>query len=222
MNIVDLISQYRTEANDSAIPPFLADSVVVGYYNEAVDEACRRRGLIFDNTTAAVCDIAVTSASAVYALHTAITTVNAAYLVDTGGNITYLSIQERDSLDTYRPTWREEDGAPDTLIVDELSVQIVPPPVESYTLKLEVHRVPLVTMGTTGTPTPTPEIALSHHRYLYHWVLYRAYGKPDSDMYDSGESEKHEARFTRYFGKKPTADRKRSTRANRPHRNKVW
>jgi len=231
MNIVELLAQYREESRDDNDPPFVSDTAVVGLFNEAEKEACRRKKMLFDATTTAVCQIAVTSATATYTLHTAIEYVTKAYLVDSAGVITYLTILCRDELDRINQLWREDTDNPSILVVDEKTCQIVPPPLQNYTMKLEVYRTPLVAMFLPVDPVPIPapdplislpEIAERHHDKLYHWVLYRAFNKPDADMYSPDSARTHEAAFSRYFGRAIPSDRRRNGRVNTPHKNKVW
>jgi len=203
----------------------------VGFYNDAESEACRRMKLIFDKTTADVCEIAVDDSTATYLIHSAITRIMKAYLVDTAGELIYLGILSRDELDRISPNWREDTGDPRYLVIDETSVEIVPAPTVDYTLKLEVYRTPLEEMFYPLDPVPdpapdplivSPEIAPAHHRYLLHWALHRAYSRRDVAKADPGEAEKHERKFGRYFGFRSTADRGRKARTDRPHTNKVW
>jgi hypothetical protein len=231
MNIVELLAQYRFESSDTVVPLRASDLEVVSLFNDAEYEACRRKVLIFDATTADICEIAVTDASATYPLHSSIVAVLTAYLEDADGVITYLSNVTRDQLDNDDSTWRETTGEPAYIIVDESSLQLSPPPLVDYTLKMEVQRTPLTAMFLPVDPVPTPapypliespEIATAHHRYLALWVHKGVLSKPNPDFADPVLAALYEKKFDNYFGKRPDVDRLRSQRANRPHHNKVW
>lgn len=229
MNIVELVALYRWKSHDSAIPYFVSDAHVVDLFNNAESESCRRRDLLFDDSTAAVCHIAVTDATSTYALHSKVKKITKAYLEDAEGVKTYLEILSRDELDSKHPGWRDDTSPPYALIVDDQSVRIVPAVDDDYTLKFELYRLPISAMFYPVSPVPvpapdplieSPEIDASHHPYLLHWVLHEVYAIPDNDMYDLELSEHHLKKFSRYFGIRTTVDRGRDAR--RPQRNKVW
>lgn len=48
--------------------------------------------------------------------------------------------------------------------------------------------------------TAEPEIHSRFHQDLRHWIMKRAYEKPDSDTEDRGRAAEAEARFTAAFG----------------------
>src|SRR5574340_1076952 len=72
MKLAGLIREYRREADDNAIPPFVADADLMDFANEAEEEACRRAQLLRDSTTAAVCTVVVTAGDPVITLHASI------------------------------------------------------------------------------------------------------------------------------------------------------
>jgi len=231
MNIVELEAQFRSDTGDDTVPYLWSSAVVLGLHNEAENEACRRKDLIFDNSTTAVCQISVTSSTAIYSLHAKVKKVTWASLTDTDGIKTTLAVMTRDALEERYPGWRDSTDIPYALIVDDNKVQIVPAPAASYTLNFEVYRLPLVAMFLPEAPVPTPppdplvvspEIAEPHHFYLGYWAKHLAYSRRDRDEYDAAEAVKNEARFSRYFGPRATVDMGRSLRVNTPRCNKVW
>ena len=223
MTITELIAQYRRESGDETLDYKTSDATLLILFNKAIDEACTRTPLLFDATTASVCEIAVTAvAGATYSTNESIVTINKAYL-DLDGDITPLKVVDRDLLDFTWAQWREEEpGEPKYLVVDETSVQLVPAPEENYTMHLEVQRTPLSTEQLTLSPVNSPVIAKTHHWYLHHWVLQTVYGQDDADRISIEKANKHERHFNAYFGFPVGCDRKRSTRRNIPHRNKPW
>lgn len=240
MKTSELIAQYRWESGDDVAPYLNSDTDIVRLFNEATDQACSRKPLILDSTTASVCELSVVADTATYALHEKVVKVNKAYLVDENDAHIDLDILDRFELDRIKPTWREDAAdEPKYIIVDEKSITLVPTPAATYTGKLEVQRLPLdeedhyerltvpVAADPEATPPveasdPSPVIAAGHHDHLVHWVLARVYRKDDADQYAPGKADAHEAMFNRYFGLPPTSDRLRSGMTNRPHRNKVW
>lgn len=226
MKASDLIAQYRREAKDSATQQLNSDSEVIDLFNEAIDEACIRKRLLFDATTEAICSVPVLVDTATYALHESIVTPTKAYLIDSGGEHLDLTIIDRFELDRIRPGWRDDDaGEPKYLLLDEKNVQLVPAPSAAYTLKMEVYRVPIATEKLTvpaGEVDVAPVIATGHHRHLVHYVLAWVYVHDDAELWAPVKASRHEGYFNRYFGLPATADRLRSGMTNRPHRNKTW
>jgi len=218
----DLIAQYRRESRDSASPYFTSDTELVGLFNDAVSEATQRKNLLFDASTAAVCQIAVTALlGSTYAINSAINNIAKAYLIDASGLYTYLTITSREKLDDINPTWREDTGIPGYIIVEEGNVTITPAPLVSYTMKLEVYRSPLSTELLVTTADTSPVIALSHHRKLYHWPMYIVHGtQDDEDTYNPERASRNLREFEKYFGFSPGSGRKRDTRL--PQVNKLW
>lgn len=221
MTITELIAKFRAETGDTVEPYLWDDEVVTSAFNEAVDEAAIRADLIFDTTTASVCEIALAEGGKAYSLDPSVLRVFSAYTLESGV-VNHLTNIDRFELDRIDSQWRAaESGIPSHVIVDNTSIQIHPPPDADRTLYLEVFRLPLDTEKMTEY-NGSPVIALAHHRQLYHWALNVAYGKRDVSMFDPDRAKKHEAEFTDYFGPRPDADLKRKQMTNRPHRNKPW
>jgi hypothetical protein len=55
-----------------------------------------------------------------------------------------------------------------------------------------------------------------------HWALHRAYGIQDADTFDKDRSDKAEKQFTDYFGPRPDADLRRSTRTDEVQHNQAF
>src|SRR6266404_4709307 len=62
MQLIDLITLFRTEAGDETEPFLWSPDEVIEFANDAQDEACRRARLLVDSSTAGICSIAVTAA----------------------------------------------------------------------------------------------------------------------------------------------------------------
>jgi hypothetical protein len=156
MTLADLIATFRGDTTDTDAQKYLwPDADVVRWLNEAEREAAIRRHLIYDDSTADVCSIAVTSASATYPLNATVIEVMHARLVDAASLTNDLMIiQGRQWLEEIRPDWRGESaGLPLVLVHDDSSIRLIPAPSASYTLALEVHRLPLSDMALTAAVT---------------------------------------------------------------------
>lgn len=227
MNVTELIARFRLESGDDETPYTWTDTEVLTWLNEAIDESCTRMPLIFDATTEAVCEIDVTADTATYDTHESIVRILKAYIVTDSDEYLYLEIVSRDEMDNDNPTWREDESSePEYLIVDEQSVTIHPPPEEDGVLYLEVSRTPLSTEQLSipvGEETPgTPAIAKPHHKHLVEWVKHCALSIEDTDKYSPAKAESCRAKFDKYFGFQPNADRRRKWRENRPKVNRLW
>jgi len=203
MDLDALVAQFRFESKDDTAFYRSSDELVISLFNDAEDEACRRKPYLYDTTTAACCAVAVTAGEGTYDLSSLVVGVHKARLEDVDGNITYLEILSRDELDRIDPDWRESADDPSFLIIDGPTMQITPVPQGAYTLMLEVQRTPLEPMASG---TDSPEIATGHHRFLVLWVHHRVLSRPDPDYGNFELSELYMKRFENYFGKEQSAD----------------
>ena len=221
MTLAELIAAFRTDADDLVANPYLwSDAELTRWANEAEQEAALRAKLLFDASTTAVCQIAVLAGTTSYALHAKVHDVEHARTIDSGGTVTRLTLTDRIELERVRPDWRYETREPRALIRYDGRIELDCIPDANYTLKLEVHRLPLLDMAIDAD---IPEIAPIHHRHLVKWMLHRAYERPDSETRDPDKSERAEKEFTKVFGRRPDADLRRAQQANRPQFNKaVW
>jgi hypothetical protein len=221
MTLAELIASFRTDADDLVANPYLwTDVELTRWANEAEQEAALRAKLLFDAATTAVCQINIVAGTTSYPLHAKVHDVEHARTIDSGGKVTKLTITDRIELERVRPDWRYETRAPRALIRYDGRIEVDCIPDADYTLRMEVHRLPLVDLVANGD---IPEIAPIHHRHLVKWMLHRAYERPDSETRDPDKSARAEKEFTKVFGRRPDADLRRAQQANRPHFNKaVW
>lgn len=221
MTLDELIVLFGVEVQDLVEPYLFDEEDRINLLDEAVKEACLRKNLLFDDTTASICEVAVVASTNQYDIAEEINRITRAYVV-VGTEYHYLDLVSRDELDRIRPRWREDSvDDPKYLVVDEKTVRLVPPPSTDGTLKLEVYRVPLETEYMAHT-LEEPVIAETHQHWLIFWAAYRALNRPDADYYAPEEAARCLAQFEDYFGARPDADRLRESRENRPHRNKLW
>ena len=217
MNGSALLAEFRDLSQDTVEPYLWDDAFVLGKLNEAEREAADRARLLFDETTEAIVDIAVTAGTATYATSPLIIDiVRAFWVVD--GESSPLHLYDRHELDRLRYDWRTERDTPTGLVWDGARVTLNRVPAVDGTIHLEVHRLPAASF-TTST---SPEIPSVHHQELVSWALFRAFSVPDADGANPALADKYLVRFERYFGRKRGANLRRSQRANKPHVNKAW
>lgn len=220
MNLSQLITSFRTDADDAARPYLWSDDEVIGWLNEAEEEAAIRSKLIFESVRPEICQIDVSIAAGnVYKLHDAVSEIIYASLTDVSGNVTQLGIKDRFELSRLKPDWRTTTEKPQYLVHHDKNIELGCIVDASYTIKLEVHRLPLKCLAKESD---TPEINRVHHKMLVQWALHRAYEKPDAETLNPAKSQTAEAKFTEYFGERPNADMRKAENANRPHVNKAY
>jgi hypothetical protein len=199
----------------------VAPAVLERFFAEAEDEAAVRARLIHDLSS-----VTVTAGTAVYpiALYE-LTSIG--ILVDGASTRTTLSLVSAEYLDGPSPLpwskypsvvtpdpfaqdWRESTGTPTLAIQTDTGVRLVPTPDAGGTLHLEGYRIPLGAVGRD------PEINQIHHRHLIQWALYRVFSIPGMDQTDPVKAATALKEFERYFGPRPDADVRRSTRYDPP------
>lgn len=216
MTLEELIARFRADADDAIEPYLFSPDEVTAWLNEAQDEAALRARLIFEDTEASVCQIDVLADVATYATHATLFEITKATYTPTDGDAIDLYITDRVQLDRERPDWRSSTEEPFGLIQDDTKVRIVPPPSTTGLLKVEGYRLPLTQMSSDGD---TPEVSQIHHRHLVYWALHCAFSKPDSETVDKDKAAVAEAVFIRNFGRRPDAETRKETQANRPQHN---
>ena len=220
MNLEQLIQQFRVDADDLVQPYLWPDDWVAPWLTEAVSEAAVRGRLIYEAANAAVSQIAVSASAATHELHKSLfELVHLRFQATGAATSSVLPIKAREELDRIRPGWRDETGTPRYAVQDDTRITLVPRPEVAGTLHVEGYRVPLKALEND---TDKPEIHEAHHRHLVHWALHRAFTKPDSETIDPTRAATAEAAFTRYFGPRPDADLRRSTRHDEVQTNKAF
>ena len=221
MNLAELITQFRSDADDAVLPYLFDGADVTRWLNEAQDEAAVRARLIYEDSNPDICRIAVTAGTATYGLRPSVTEIALAWFVATGGTKRQpLTLIDRIELDRIRPDWRERIEAPEFVIQDDTSIRLGCIPEADGTIQLECYRLPSAAMEDDDD---APEIHRAHHPHLVNWALSRAYGRPNTETHDAERGAKALAAFTAVFGLRPDADMRRSSWNNQPQHNKaVW
>ena len=212
MNLEQLIQQFRIDADDLVPNPYLWEGEwIAAWLTEAQSQAAIRGRLLFEASDPAICEIPVTAGVATYPLHRTLYELEHLRFKAAGaGNSERVRLKTREELDRIRPGWRDRsDSQPCFAIQDDTRITLVDRPSVAGTLYVEGYRLPLRALVNDNDK---PEINEAHHRHLVRWALHRAFSKPDADAYDAARAAKEEAAFTAYFGPRPDADLRRSTR----------
>lgn len=220
MTLAQLIAQFRTDARDGVAPYLFSDASVTIWLNEAENEAAIRARLLHESDSSTICEIAVTAGQSGYPLNPLL------YEIDHIGFIKSettdrqpVKLISREELDQVEPGWRDKISDVRYAIQADTSIRLAFTPKAGGTLKLEGFRLPLHPLAVT---TDTPEISAAHHRHLVDWALFRAFSVPDAETLDATKAASAESRFSAYFGIKPNADLRRSTRQDVQHHNPTF
>lgn len=225
MTLADLVADFWVLADDvNSQDPVVSPDTLARFFAEAEDEAAVRARLIHD-----LGSVAVTAGTAVYPLAFYELT-HLAFMVDgastsTRTPLTLVSVEYLDGpsrlpwLPPWPPScytpapeqdWRDATGTPTLAIQTDTALRLVPTPDAGGTLHLEGYRLPLGPVGRD------PEINPIHHRHLIQWALYRVFQIPGMDETDPTRAATALKEFERYFGQRPDADVRRSTRYDPP------
>lgn len=209
MRLDALISAFRVEADDVALPQLWSDADVISFLNEAQKEACIRARLLMASST-----ITLVVAQANYRLAANVIDVLVARLPNTNTALcreSELSLQ--DKFYSGKPSGYSVEGDPsgDGALGRELWLDYLPAVVDTLTLRC--HTLP------TAMVTPTtdyPQIGPEHHRPMIDWALHLAFRKRDSDTQDLARADRYEARFTASFGMRQSANVRRKQQRHAP------
>ncbi|RGD90566.1 hypothetical protein [Acinetobacter sp. SWAC57] len=217
MQLSDLISRFRTLANDKVEPYFIDDASVIDWLNDAVSEACIRGRLLHESQNEEVCKITLTTGVANYALHESLYELSRIWFEPGDGTRGhYLALMSAENMDQrYKcDNWKLMRGVPQFAIQDDTGIRLVPIPSIDGEVQLEGYRVPL---SALKNDTDIPEINSIHHVHLVQWALHQAFNVPDAEFFDPNRSAQAEQVFTDYFGIRSDSDLRRITREDIPH-----
>lgn len=201
MKLRDLIDLFRLDVDDEADPRLWSDEEAIEYANDAQNEAARRSRLLLDSSTTAIVNIAVTNATAMYALDPRVLFVRKMRFA----NKLPLRRMNMQDMERCNPFWQDaQPSEPMYFVTDVETGKIVlsPPPSESGTLLMTVVRDPLAEMNDMDDE---PEINARHHRSLRFWMAHRAYQKQDAEANDPKKAAESLFMFEQEFGKKSAA-----------------
>src|SRR5690606_10855274 len=127
--LAQLIAQFRRYADDRLEPPLFADEDIIGWLNEAQDEAAIRARLLHESSNPAQCQIAVAAGEAVYTLHPALYELTyTAFARDGDSRRLHIELVSTEFLDSKDPDWRTREGDPGYAIQDDTTLRLAPKP----------------------------------------------------------------------------------------------
>lgn len=204
MTLGDLITAFRTEADDTAQPHRWLLPELARHASEAQEEAAARSRCLLDATTPEVVKYAVKASDPWVTLHTSIIRIEHAQLetpVDGAApRIELLDREMRYDMDRRDPHWRESVGGGVCRYVPDLStgkIRLYRVPTYDATLRLEVARMPLCDLKHEKDRIEIPH---PYAKDLVHWMLWRAFGNRDADVYDVERADRALAIFEGVFG----------------------
>jgi len=191
MNLRELIKEFRRVTDDLAEPYFWTDPEIIGYANQAEQEACRRALLLSDTAK-----IKVRANNPIVALIEGTILVRRVRLIAAARNLRLLSWRR---VEEKTPNWEDQTGAPFVGIPDWISgaIRLHPVPIAEDTAAMNFYRLPNADMASGSD---CPEIDVKHHFALVDHMLELGYGKHDADCFDPNAAAFHAGKFTAVFG----------------------
>lgn len=214
MNVAEFIAEFRSRTEDIGPQYLWSDSEIVGYLNDALNEACERALLLEDHTSASCCQITLVDGQDSYNLHGSVLQVKR--VTYDGCPLDVTSVEAEDDSDTR---WEIRTGQPRRFIENRSSIRLVPTPGADQAgdvVKLTVYRRELEPRTFTGDTSGVPEVPERYHHRLLDWMLYRGYSKPDAETIDKVAAADHSDMFDRSFGPRESANVQRKRRDRRP------
>jgi len=210
MNVGQFIERFRSERQDMAQPYLYTDAEIVGWLNDAIDEACQRAHILED-ATSAFTSFNVTAGTLSTALPDYVLKV--IRLTADGRRIDETSIAE---LDEKNPRWESQEGETQGFIYGrDNTLRLYPTPTKTVAVKLRVSRLPMDMLSadveTEDIPVPRP-----WHAKLFNWVYRCAFMKNDVETQDTNKAADFEARFIQDFGVRENANVERKHRDKAP------
>lgn len=221
--INELLSTVRSDLDDpldesnSDVDCRWKTATLIDYMDRAQREACIRSELLIDKTTASICILNLKVGQRDYPLDKRILWIKSARI--SGQRY---PLEHRTSAELYErdPNWHTRQGMSESFITDEEEyvLTLSREPLADTTLGLTVQREPKNTI-TVDDGESFLEIPPHDHLPMLDWVYHLAYNRHDEDTYNEGRASDHAAKFTAFFGQRPTAQRlnhkRRKSRASR-------
>ena len=216
MNADDFIKRFRTHLLDAVEPYFWSSEEIVGFLNEAVQEACERAKLIEDRASPEACSIILVPGQSTYDLHRSVLQIKRLALQG-------LPLEETsvEALDCISPGWENRSGKPSCFVFEQATgttparVRLVATPNQAGTIALTVYRGALKPLSP-DLGFGKPEIAERFHERLLDWAYHRAYLKQDADAFDPKKAAESLGLFVQAFGDRPDANVQRKHRDRSP------
>ena len=205
--LAQLIVDCREELDDEIAPHLWSDEYLTKRLNDAVQEAALRARLLVESDRNDICRIAVTAGRAEYTLHPSVVVVRRASLASDRSNpLIRTTTAALDGWDRCSNTWRTDTGTPEYIVRDAQSrkITLVPIPTEDTFLHLTVWRNPAED-EVMEDDTDEPAIDAMYHDKLFHWAVFRALTRRDTEQNSTKDADRHLTEFETVFGPRPTA-----------------
>lgn len=212
MNAAQILAAFRAARRDEVEPYLWSDDELVGYLNEAVQQACERALLIEDSTSAAA-SVALAPGQSVYPMHPSVLRIKRAVIL--GCRLCETSIE---ALDSGWGGWETVSGMPRHFVFQQSSppsIRVTPVPVDNLRLDLTVYRGALTPIDRSDL-SQTPEIPERFHVHLLDWMHRCALLKDDAETRSPDDAARYEASFERNFGRRADANVQRKQLDRRP------
>lgn len=196
---------------------YVDDARLIRFFNEAENEACRRKDILYDDTTVTdasdvpLCEIDLVADQRAYTFSQKITRIEHVIYQDGDGNQTRLIQRGYDELERNSPDWRTKQGTPTEYLIRGRKIYPIPYPDSSETgskLKLEVYRTPLVAVSDDADVF---EIDEEWHEGLIYWACHRSFMDRDEDLEDpAAQQDLYYRKFEELFGPPMSAATRRN------------
>jgi hypothetical protein len=200
MNLRQLIDQFRADTRDQQSKYMWTDDEIIGYANEAVDEACRRALLLVDSSSTAS-EASLGIGESEIDLHDSVIYVRRVRI--SGAHALQPCVSRE--MDERVPGWEDSQASTPMLFIPDWEtnkIKVWPPASAAVEIKMTVIRTPLNEMSEDEDE---PEISGRYHRALLDWMKFLGYSKQDADTMDAAKALKFEERFAGEFGLPQTA-----------------
>lgn len=204
MDLAELRNLFRIKSGDTQQPYLWLDDEVDDYINQAEREAADRAQLIYDDSgTATVIDVVAGTSR---------------YEID--AEVVRLDYAELDDRPLTIIDKREVGPRAIFVVPNDGGVELNFVPEADGTLRLGMYRLPIEPMIEDDD---VPEVRAKHHAKMIDWALHLGYLKTDSDTFDQGKADRHEAEFIKSFGQRVDANVRRKQQERRRHTTRcVW
>lgn len=185
MTTTELLAIFREEMHDTELPYLWSDASIYGYIDEAQKQFCRETWGIEDARSFKVKTVIGTEW---YRFDTKILRLLGA--TESGCDVPITTVEESPSIKFDGRTGKT------LALVKGLQkgfLRVWPIPTEAKTIELRTLRLPL-----DACPGEDLEIDEQHHRSLGLWVKHKAYGKHDSEIFDSVKANQYLNEFMEY------------------------
>lgn len=206
MDSTAMLSAFREDVVDVAVPQLWTDAEIYGYMNDAFYMFVRLTGGIPDYTTDAVCKLTTVVDNPYSALHASILRVRLASNEADGTDVGIINATDVGNLtaEDYGVLRKVNivttKGQPRYMIMglEDGKVRWADIPNAVYNFRLQVDRLPLTPITAAGQAFTG--VAAHHHIHFLKWMRHLGYGKQDAETFDKKRSLDEKAAFEEYCG----------------------